>query len=386
VIAADGARSPVRHALGLRLQGDAYEGRYITADVKMRSDYPADRRAFFDPKSNPGQTILVHKQPDDIWRIDYQLDTDDDETEAVREERIRERVGSIIDMLGERQPWELEWWSLYKAYTLTLDDYRCGRTLFIGDAAHLVPIFGVRGLNSGLADAMNPGWKLAAVLNGDAPETLLNSYSTERRGATLEVFRNAGKSTRFMTPPTRGYALMREAVLSLSIHNAFTRALIDPRQSEPYTYVDSALTSYRHRDQEFAAGPRAGASLRNCRLGDDRFLLDYLGRGYTVLYFSGDGNIPDAVANTITGMNVCGAPARLLVVSVQQPECAKATWIPDSGGSVTQTYGAQHGSTYLVRPDRHVAARWLQFEPPEFERAFATSLARETVSPSEVTD
>ena len=87
---------------------------------------------------------------------------------------------------------------------------------FIGDAAHIVPIFGVRGLNNGLADAQNIGWKLALVLHGEADDGLLDSYSPERRGATLDVFANATKSTRFMTPPTRGWRLMRDAALSLS--------------------------------------------------------------------------------------------------------------------------------------------------------------------------
>ena len=205
VLAADGARSAVRSMLGLRLKGENYEGRYVIADVQMKHDFPTERRAFFDPEGNRGGTVLMHKQPDDIWRVDYQLREGEGPGEAVAEANIRRRVGAILDGIGHEGPWELEWWSIYTANTLALDDYRHGPVFFIGDSAHIVPIFGVRGLNNGIADAHNIGWKLGYVLNRLANTSILDSYTPERRGATLDVFANAKKSTRFMTPQTRGW-------------------------------------------------------------------------------------------------------------------------------------------------------------------------------------
>ena len=155
---------------GLRLKGDNYEGRYVIADIRMDHDFPTERRAFFEPSGNPGGTVLIHKQPDDIWRVDYQLREGESEAEALKEENIRARVSAILADIGHTKPWELEWWSVYSANTLCLDDYRHGRVFFIGDAAHIVPIFGVRGLNNGLADAENIGWKLALVLHGEADD------------------------------------------------------------------------------------------------------------------------------------------------------------------------------------------------------------------------
>ena len=143
------------------MKGDNYEGRYVIADIRMDHDFPTERRAFFEPSGNPGGTVLIHKQPERLWRIDYQLREGESEQEAMREENIRARVGAILGDIGHDKPWELEWWSVYSANTLCLDDYRHGRVFFIGDAAHIVPIFGVRGLNNGLADAENLGWKLA---------------------------------------------------------------------------------------------------------------------------------------------------------------------------------------------------------------------------------
>ena len=384
VIAADGAKSATRHLLDLKLKGDAYEGRYVIVDIRMKSVHPTERRAFFDPASNPGLTILVHRQPDDIWRIDYQLRAEDDEIEALREETVRARIESILGMLGEAGPWELEWWSVYKAYTLALDDYRCRRVFFAGDAAHLVPIFGVRGLNSGFADAMNIGWKLARVLQGRAGDALLDSYSPERRGATLDVFANAVKSTRFMTPPTRGYQLMRDAALSLSLKNEFSRPLINPRQSQPYTYIDSPLTSYRDRDREFSCGPCAGAPLQNRKLADGSWLLDHLGRGFTGLLFIHAG-ARDAAALQVLMHDILALEDgfRLLIIiqgtDHNVPGNGKhGLSLADPDGNLFAAYGAGDRSFYLARPDRHICARWKEVAPDELKHAYLQANGRES--------
>ncbi len=376
VIAADGARSMVRQLLGLQLNGTSYEGRYLIADIKMASPHPIERRAFFDPRSNPGSTVLMHKQPDDIWRIDYQLHDEDDPDEELREDRIRARIQAQLDLVGEKTPWQLEWYSLYKAHCLALDDYRSGRVLFAGDAAHLVPIFGVRGLNSGFADANNLGWKLAYVLRGDAGEDLLDSYTPERREATLDIIREARKSTIFMTPPSRGYRLMRDAALSIALSEDFTKGLINPRQSAPYDYTDGPLTAFKERESGFDAGPRAGAPLRNVRLsgfGDNRprFLLDLLRPGFNGLYFHGDGDLPP----TVRDLFAAGLFAPI-VVTQERVDIEGATVLADSDGHLAAVYGAGAGSFYLVRPDGHVAARWTDVIATEVEQAIRIALGQ----------
>ncbi|MBA2777940.1 FAD-dependent monooxygenase [Billgrantia kenyensis] len=369
LLAADGARSVVRKAFDLALHGEAYEGRYVIADIRLRCDFPTERRAFFHSRALPDATILVHRQPDDIWRIDYQLGPGEDPDQALEEASIRERVGLIVrEVLGEAGDWELEWWSLYKAYTLALDDYRHGRVLFIGDSAHLVPIFGVRGLNSGLADAANAGWKLAWVLKGLAPDRLLDSYSPERRGATLDVFANAGKSTRFMTPPSRGYRRMRNAALALAYRNAYASGFADPRQVTPYTYAESPLT--RPDAGDFTAGPIPGAPLVNRRLGQDDYLLDHLGSGFTLLAFSRDGRVDAALEAKLSALRAQGQRIDLLVVASERP----AGRALQGTGELFAAYGAEPGSAYLVRPDRHVAARWRHLDPADLDTALTLAL------------
>lgn len=352
VLAADGARSAIRSMRGLRLKGQTYEGRYVIADIQMQRNpqgpgHSVERLALFDPQSRRGGTVLVHEQPDHIWRIDYQLREGESEADAMKEESIREGVAGVLRDLGWTQPWALEWWSIYSANTLALDDYRDGRIFYIGDSAHIVPIFGVRGLNNGLADAQNIGWKLASVLRGQGDEALLDSYTPERRGATLDVFANASKSARFMTPHSRGWALMRDAALSLSLRHTFAGEFANPRNMTPYTYADSPLTTPDH--DTWRDGPVPGAVACNVRTAQG-FLSDGFGPDFTLLVF-GNASVGPARADL-----------RVLRLLADGPEA--------------RAYGASDGAAYLVRPDMHVAARWHSVSADAVNNAMAQCLAR----------
>lgn len=350
VLAADGARSQMRKMRRLRLKGDNYEGRYVIADVQMPHDYPTIRRALFDPDCRRGATILIHKQPDNIWRIDYQLSDGEDETEAVREETVRTSVAAVLEEIGYDGDWQLEWWSVYSANTLALDDYRDGRIFFVGDSAHIVPIFGVRGLNNGLADAHNIAWKLAYVMQGKAAPALLDSYTPERRGATLDVFANAAKSARFMTPPSRGWKVMRDAALNLALSHPFAGKLANPRQMTPYTYGDSPIVCAD--DPAFSCGPEVGAMLPEVRTGDD-YLTDKLGTGFSVIVFD------ERLAK-----NLGIAGVELVFI--------------DASSDVARQLGAKPTSAYLVRPDLHIAARWLEATPAAIQHALKIATGEAT--------
>jgi 3-(3-hydroxy-phenyl)propionate hydroxylase len=217
-----------------------------------------------------------------------------------------------------------------------------------------VPIFGVRGLNNGLADADNIAWKLARVLHGDAQEKLLDSYSPERRGATLDVFANATKSTRFMTPPTRGWRLAREAALSLSLKHEFPRGLANPRQMQPYTYSESPLTPFASRDAEFASGPPCGSFAPNARLADGSFLLDRAGCGMTAILF-GHG-APNAEQSALLDQLV-RLDERFIPLVIEHTGAAAGS-IKDTNGAISALFGAAPGTLYLLRPDLHIAGRW----------------------------
>ena len=357
VVAADGARSGVRQLLNLRLAGESFEGRYLIADFRMASPHPTERRAWFDPPTNPGHTVLMHKLARDMWRIDYQLADEADEAVELSEPRVRERISRHLAWIGEDTPWTLDWIRLYKAHCLCLDDYRHGRVFFIGDAAHLVPIFGVRGMNSSLADANNLGWKLAAVLQGTAGDALLDSYTPERRAATFDVFTNARRSTLFMTPPTRGWRLVRDAALQLSMSHDWARDFVNPRQSAPYDYVESPLTTPDDPQDDWRCGPRAGAPLASVQLSPGRYLTDCLDHvaGFTLIVFGPSGT--RAGRRAWQPLAEDGIALRFVErVSHGASDDAPET-VADPQGCAQAAHDARDGDCVLVRPDGHVCAR-----------------------------
>src|ERR1700730_12461881 len=358
VVACDGGRSTVREQLGLQLEGVQYEGRYVIVDIEQDTRRNVERLAWFDPPSNPGSTILMHRQPDNVWRIDYQVADHEDPTEAVKPENVLPRVQAHLDMIAETAPWKPLWISIYNAKCLTLPQYRRGRVLFAGDAAHLVPIFGVRGLNSGLDDAGNLAWKLALVQQGHAKDALLDSYSSERVLAARENIAFGAKSTEFMAPPHHGFKLLREAALRLALVAPGVRSLINPRQTSPVEYVDSPLNQ-PDRGTDFAAGARAGMPAPEARLRTVQglgHLTALFGNTFVGLYFSNEPRAPAWVQDIADASRSRVAALRLVRVSARGAPDPRT--VVDELGQAWQRYDAAEATLYLIRPDGYVMGRW----------------------------
>lgn len=370
VVACDGARSQVRQALGLNLRGTSYEGRYLIADVQVEGvNRPVERHVWFDPVSNPGSTVILHVQPDNIWRIDIQIEGDIDDATALDERTLIRQIQSHFDMLDMRTPWRVIWKSVYRAHALSLDSYRDRRVLFAGDAAHLVPIFGVRGLNSGIDDAHNLGWKIAAVVRGNGVPALLDSYTEERRAATLENLAHATKSTWFMSPPTPGFRLMRNAVLALAKSQPWAKTLINPRQSTAHVYKASSVIRYESAD----CGPpgiEPGAVLPSMMVGEDRHLQDLLpDDGFALLIF-GANLSPDACRRTVSLADALGIAPILIGGSLQVAK----TVIEDADQRLATVFAAERFACYLVRPDEHIAARFKSVDEGVLAQALRQAL------------
>ncbi len=330
VLAADGARSSLRRSLGLDFRGQVFEDRFLIADVKMQASFPTERWFWFEPPFHGGGSALLHKQPDDVWRIDLQLGPDADPEIERQPERVLPR---LRQMLGPETRFELEWVSVYTFQCRRLERFRHGRVFFIGDSAHQVSPFGARGANSGVQDADNLVWKLAARLRGEAGDVLLDSYDDERMAAADENILNSTRSTDFIAPKGEAARLWRDAVLELAASQPFARRLVNSgRLSLPTSYAGSGL--FTPDDPGFQAGPPPGAPALDAPLEDGSWLLRLCQEGqFTLLRFGPDA--PDA------------------------PEGVAGLDLP-ADGPAARRYGAQAGSAYLLRPDQHVVARWLR--------------------------
>lgn len=411
LVACDGARSPVRKLLGQESHGRVFKDRFLIADVKMTADFPAERWFWFDPPFHPNQSVLLHMQPDNIWRIDFQLGWNADPTEAVRPENVLPRIRAL---LGADAQFELQWVSVYTFACERMDAFRHGRVVFAGDAAHRVSPFGARGANSGVQDAENLVWKLHAVLNGIAPETLIDTYASEREPAADENLLNSTRSTDFITPKCNTSRYFRNAVLNLAREHPFARGLVNSgRLSLPYVYADSPLNTpdapttarpitnnetpgidrphSRHGEpgvtdigQAFSGRMAPGtvaldAPIRDAQ-GRDAWWLSILDGRFAVALFC-DEHTPDKAALTALQDLAQSSPTALQIVLVcrdieRAHVPADFTVIQDHQGCLAQRYDARAGTWYLLRPDQHVAARRRHVDVNLIHRALQRALGQ----------
>lgn len=353
VAACDGARSALRGMVGADFEGEVFEDQFLIADVKMTAEFPTERWFWFDPPFHSGQSALLHRQPDDVWRIDLQLGPDADPVEERRPEKVRLRIAR---MLGH-DDFDFEWISVYKFQCRRMRCFVHERVIFAGDAAHQVSPFGARGANSGLEDAENLAWKLVLILRGDAPASLLASYDAERGPAADENIRASTHATDFIAPHSRQESRLRKAVLSLAKEADFAKRMVNGgRLSVASTYQTPLSTA---DDQEWQNGPVPGAHMPDVPLvtsdGARMFLSERFaqaGRGFALLHANGAAiELPEGVARIAIGDDA---------------------QLRDEAGLFKARYGDDTGVAYLLRPDGYVAAR---FRHPTSE-AIATAYAR----------
>jgi 3-(3-hydroxy-phenyl)propionate hydroxylase len=380
LIAADGARSPIRRMLGLEVEGKIFMDRFLIADVVMKADFPAERWFWFDPPFHPGQSVLLHKQADSVFRIDFQLGWDADPEEEKKPENVLPRIKA---MLGDQREFELEWVSVYTFQCRRMGSFNHGRVLFVGDAAHQVSPFGARGANSGLQDADNLGWKLKLVIDGKAPEKLLDSYSEERIFAADENLMNSTRSTDFITPKSKVSKTFRNAVLGLAKNYAFGRALVNSgRLSVPAFLTASSLNTPDEAPDAFAGRMLPGAPMDDAPVldnGDEGWLLDKVGNQFFALYFADDPAALDAATVDALSNLSCGSIAVQALVISNKPGVVNGGLpnLEDPRGLVAQRYDAKHGTAYLLRPDQHVAARWRVLDAAKIKAAVARATCNE---------
>jgi len=345
LLACDGARSFVRRSLGLAFQGQVFQDRFLIADVVIPRGgggevaFPAERWFWFDPPFHPGQSVLLHKQPDDLWRIDFQLGAEADPEAELQPDRVRARVAA---MLGPEVPFDLEWVSLYTFRCRRLERFVQDRVIFAGDSAHQVSPFGARGGNGGVQDADNLAWKLAAILRGEAGPALLDSYEAERIAAAEENILHSTRATDFISPKTEAARAYRDAVLELAEGHAFARALVNSgRLSRPALLAASPLNA--PDDGHWPGGAAPGSPAPDApvlRDGAPDWLLRHLGGDFALLVF-------DAVWTPVPGLRA---------VFVTAEETPGALW--DHAGLAVARFGAPPGGAVLIRPDQHIAARF----------------------------
>jgi 3-(3-hydroxy-phenyl)propionate hydroxylase len=372
LIVADGARSNIRRMMSLEIDGKIFMDRFLIADVVMKADFPAERWFWFDPPFHRGQSVLLHREADNVYRIDFQLGWQADPEEEKKPENVIPRIKA---MLGDDREFKLEWVSVYTFQCRRMTEFRHGHVLFAGDAAHQVSPFGARGANSGIQDTDNLAWKLKLVIEGKAPESLLDTYSEERVFAADENIMNSTRSTDFITPKSKTSLTFRNAVLELAREHTFARALVNSGRLS----VAACLTESRLNTPDtdvFGGDMVPGAAMDDAPMkedGSDCWLLDCVGDQFMALvYLSDPAELDVATARTFKALADSPIPIDVIVVSPkagQAPEGLRV--LQDHRGRFAERYDSKHGTVYLMRPDQHVAGRWRAFDVDSVKAALA---------------
>ena len=386
LLVADGAGSPTRKKLGLESKGQVFQDRFLIADVLMESDFPTERWFWFDPEFHPNQSALLHREADNVWRIDLQLGWDADPDVETQEEVIRPRLEA---MLGKDTKFSLEWASVYTFQCRKLDNFIHDRVIFMGDAAHQVSPFGARGANGGVQSVENLAWKIAYVLKGKAGITLIDSYNTERQHGASENIRHSTQATDFITPKNTVSRLFRDETLRLAKRYPFARPLINSgRLSHPCSYETSPLVT--QDSDEFDARVWPGSVAIDAPVacqGEPCWLLNYLGLHFALIIDVTTQAAADDAANLLNHIQPIPELTLLFITKDGQSiEGIHPAWanrclaLNDTQGLVKQRYDLSPGTAYLVRPDQVIAARWRILAGQSLRHAYFKALAQPEVA------
>ena len=360
LLSADGSNSHIRKMLELESKGQIFQDRFLIADVVMKAEFPTERWFWFDPPFHRDQSALLHKQPDNVWRIDLQLGWDADPEHEKQESVIRPRIQA---MLGDDAEFELEWASVYTFQCRKMDNFIHNNVLFVGDAAHQVSPFGARGANGCIQLAENLVWKLAHVLKGKAPKQLLSTYNSERQQGAKENILNSTRATDFITPKNHISRVFRDETLRLAKEHTFARTIVNSgRLSMPCRYEGSVLNTPDNDvfTSELSAGcvPKDAPVTRN---GQSGWLIDFLGNEFVLMIKVADSN-DQVLIDNLKLLNQHQDLSILLISELPLPEAFSGfgTQLIDTKSLIAERYDLTHGNAYLFRPDQIISGRWKQ--------------------------
>ncbi len=345
VVAADGAHSTVRGALGVAFPGARVQGAYVMdGDVDFAVTPPADRGSFLLGR---GGFVVVGRRPDDSWRIALSLPARDDRIS--RDRPTREELQTLLDAFPELGVTlrSTTWSSAFFISSRMVDRLRHGRIFLAGDAAHIHSPVGGQGMNTGIQDAVNLGWKLALALDGRGGEALLDSYDAERMPVIRRLIASTSASTGPLLWRHPVATAARDAVLRLLLPvPALQTALFDSFTGFTVRYRDSPLVAPARRGRGPRPGeiaPEAGTRRWYPRWGTDP--------RHQLLLFTGPDLDLDAA------LRWAAARADLVRPLVVAPQAGGPDAVPDPTGALHRRYRARSGAAHLVRPDGYLAAR-----------------------------
>lgn len=369
LLGCDGARSTVRHELGIAFAGYGHDDHFLIADIAADLPFPAERHLHFDPPYNLGRTVLIHPQPHGTWHIDWQVGQEVDAAEEQANGGLDRRLRALI---GDA-PYQVRWVTTYRFKQLKATRFRQGHVFLAGDAAHLTSPYGARGMNSGIADAENIAWRLGLVLRGWCAPSLLDGYALERDYAAAENLRITGRTAGFMCPRSPWQRFRQRATLTTARYLRPAGRFVDSgKLYEPPAYPSSSSAATDHRNRAVTTSgqlrpglPAPDAVVVTSVPGVTR-LGQLLRSGVAVLWFpaSPAPNVAQVVRHVIACLPP-GFPVRIIAaagsaaVTADDGGAQAAGYVRIQGDGLSRAWfpqGVPPGGCFaLIRPDGYLA-------------------------------
>lgn len=240
LVGCDGAKSFVRHTLGLKFEGSTFERMFYVADVRLEWKFPHDALTIFLMRNN--LLVFFPMVGEKRWRIvgTFPEEFAKDEGEALYEEieeQVKKDAGLDLDITG------VNWFSTYKVHSRHVEKFSEGRCFLAGDAAHIHTPAGAQGMNTGIQDAYNLAWKLAFVLKGALGEKILESYNEERLENAENLLKTTDRFFNLVASPEPVLAYLRTHVFPYVAGLAFQ---IEAVNKFVFPRVSQTGINYRH--------------------------------------------------------------------------------------------------------------------------------------------
>ena len=382
LVGCDGAHSGVRKTLGVSFEGSTYEENFLLADVDLDWDRERNRTHTWFPPA--GMFTVFPLSGSSQWRIFAVVE--DKTVPPVSLELFRrlfrERTGDATSTVSSPS-----WMSTFTINRRMVDRYRVGQVFLAGDAAHIHSPFGAQGMNTGIQDAYNLGWKLALVIGGEAPRHLLDTYEEERLPVAKRVLAQTDANTRVLLSDNAVMHFLREHVLNLDAVQEYlarrsSQLFVNYRASSiSRSYQEPlAKTLLPHGADEkagvaerldFRTAPRAGDRAPDGMAIDaasrekTNLFREFRGTHFRLLLFDGLAHTEAGYANLVHIARQVEAllgntvKTHIVVSTDEVPE--QLDWdgavLLDGTGALHGLYGAGAESLYLIRPDGYVGLR-----------------------------
>ncbi len=366
VVGCDGGRSATRHLMGVSFDGTTSPTRWLVVDIANDPLGHPNSEVGADPERPYASISIAHG----IRRFEFMIHADETDEQAEDPAFIQKMLGRLVphpervDVIRHR---------LYTHHSRIAGSFRSGRLLLAGDAAHLMPVWQGQGYNSGIRDAANLGWKLAAVVNGQADDALLDTYDVERRKHARAMIDLSTMVGRVISPTNRRVAALRDKVIrAASVVPTLKRYVLEMRFKPMPRYEQGAVYHAEPRSETSPAGTLFVQPRVDTRDRQDVLLDDVLGAGFAVLCWNNNPRalLADDAFERWKALGAKFIEARPLTqlhwTGHDDPDVVV---VGDRSGGVKSWFDAHAESVLFLRPDRCIAGACIAQRAPETSAA-----------------